>query len=316
MLARLADFLRATLDRRDTAEVPLSEEIAFTRQYLEIEEVRFGERLRVEVDVDPEARSRPGALDDPSAARGKRRPTRHRPARRAAERSGSSPPARTGLCGSACTTTARAPRVSERAAEKTRRDPGSASPTRASASRSSTARGPSSPSAKVSAGGSPSPSGFPSARAPRSRREAHSLRRRRRRRALGRRGIVARLARSERVRVVAECGDGRTAVDAVTRLAPDILFLDVRMPDLDGFGVVEALPEKARPHVVFVTAHDRHAVEAFRVRALDYLVKPIDDERFAQALARAVEAADASAAAPVEPFRVPYAGTGRPGASG
>ncbi len=125
---------------------------------------------------------------------------------------------------------------------------------------------------------------------------------------LGRRGIVARLARSERVRVVAECGDGRTAVDAVTRLAPDILFLDVRMPDLDGFGVVEALPEKARPHVVFVTAHDRHAVEAFRVRALDYLVKPIDDERFAQALERAVEAADASAAAPVEPFRVPSRG--------
>jgi two-component system, LytTR family, response regulator len=121
---------------------------------------------------------------------------------------------------------------------------------------------------------------------------------------LGRRGIVARLARSERVRVVAECGDGRTAVDAVTRLAPDILFLDVRMPGLDGFGVVEALPEKARPHVVFVTAHDRHAVEAFRVRALDYLVKPIDDERFAQALARVFEAADASAAAPAEPFRV------------
>ncbi len=57
MLARLADFLRATLDRRDTAEVPLSEEIAFTRQYLEIEEVRFGERLRVEVDVDPETRT-------------------------------------------------------------------------------------------------------------------------------------------------------------------------------------------------------------------------------------------------------------------
>ncbi len=129
---------------------------------------------------------------------------------------------------------------------------------------------------------------------------------------LGRRGVVARLAKSERVRVVAECADGRAAVDAVTRLVPDILFLDVRMPDLDGFGVLEALPKKTRPHVVFVTAHDRHAVEAFRVRALDYLVKPIDDERFAEALERAVEAADAAAApavpVPERPFRVPSLG--------
>jgi two-component system LytT family response regulator len=130
---------------------------------------------------------------------------------------------------------------------------------------------------------------------------------------LGRRGIVARLARSPRVRVVAECGDGRAAVDAVKRFAPDILFLDVRMPGLDGFGVVEALPKNTRPHIVFVTAHDRHAVEAFRVRALDYLVKPIDDERFAEALERAVGAADAATATsaapgPVEPFRVPSRG--------
>jgi two-component system LytT family response regulator len=109
---------------------------------------------------------------------------------------------------------------------------------------------------------------------------------------LGRRGITARLARSPRVRVVAECGDGRTAVASVMRLAPDILFLDVRMPDLDGFEVVDALPKTKRPQIVFVTAYDSHAVEAFRVRALDYLVKPIDDERFAEALARAVEAAD------------------------
>ena len=109
---------------------------------------------------------------------------------------------------------------------------------------------------------------------------------------LGRRGITSRLARFRRVRVVAECGDGRAAVEAVTRLVPDILFLDIRMPDLDGFEVVDALPKTNRPRIVFVTAHDRHAVEAFRVRALDYLVKPIDDERFAETLARVVEAAD------------------------
>ncbi len=124
---------------------------------------------------------------------------------------------------------------------------------------------------------------------------------------LGRRGIVARLARSERVRVVAECADGRETVEAVTRLSPDILFLDVRMPDLDGFGVVAALPKETRPHVVFVTAHDRHAVEAFRVRAVDYLVKPVDDERFAEALERAVEAAGRAAGGPT-----PAASSARP----
>src|SRR5262245_12404947 len=115
---------------------------------------------------------------------------------------------------------------------------------------------------------------------------------------LGRRGITARLARSERVRVVAECGDGRATVDAVTRLGPDLLFLDVRMPNLDGFEVLEALPKETRPYVVFVTAHDRHAGEGFRVRALAYLVKPIDDERFAEALARAFEAAERDGAEP------------------
>jgi len=119
---------------------------------------------------------------------------------------------------------------------------------------------------------------------------------------LGRRGIVARLARTDRVRVVGECADGRETVEAVTRLSPDILFLDVRMPDLDGFGVVAALPKENRPHVVFVTAHDRHAVEAFRVRAVDYLVKPVDDERFAEALERAVEAAGRAAGGPAAPL--------------
>ncbi len=131
---------------------------------------------------------------------------------------------------------------------------------------------------------------------------------------LGRRGIVARLEKSGRARVVAECGDGRAAIAAVERFRPDVLFLDVRMPDLDGFGVVDALPRPHRPHVIFVTAFDRHAVEAFRVRALDFLVKPIDDDRFADALDRALEAAAAAgapgpaAAAPSRPFRVPSRG--------
>jgi len=139
---------------------------------------------------------------------------------------------------------------------------------------------------------------------------------------LGRRGIVSRLRRSGAVDVVAECGNAREAVEAVRRLRPDLLFLDVQMPGEDGFDVVGALEATDAPHVIFVTAHDRYAVEAFRVRALDYLVKPIDDERFAEALARAVrrveearesdlgrrmaaafaEARRVASAAPSEPF--------------
>ena len=105
---------------------------------------------------------------------------------------------------------------------------------------------------------------------------------------LGRRGIVSRLEKSEDVEVVAECANGRQAIDAVRRTRPDLLFLDVQMPGLDGFDVVAAIPPEERPHVVFVTAHDRHAVQAFRVHALDYLLKPIDDEQFDEALQRAI----------------------------
>ncbi|HEY7112075.1 MAG TPA: LytTR family DNA-binding domain-containing protein [Thermoanaerobaculia bacterium] len=106
--------------------------------------------------------------------------------------------------------------------------------------------------------------------------------------ALGRRGIVSRLEKSNGVKVVAQCANGRQAVEAVRRHRPDLLFLDVQMPGMDGFDVVAAIAPEERPHVVFVTAHNRHAVKAFRVHALDYLLKPIDDERFAEALSRAI----------------------------
>jgi two-component system, LytTR family, response regulator len=105
---------------------------------------------------------------------------------------------------------------------------------------------------------------------------------------LGRRGITLRLGKAEGVEVVAECGSGREAIEAVRRHRPDLLFLDVQMPGQDGFDVLAALSEAERPHVVFVTAHDRHAVRAFQVHALDYVLKPIDDERFAETVRRAV----------------------------
>jgi two-component system LytT family response regulator len=89
------------------------------------------------------------------------------------------------------------------------------------------------------------------------------------------------------IEVVGECGDGKQAVAEVRRLRPDLLFVDVQMPVLDGFGVLEALAGGAMPVVIFVTAHDRYALKAFEVHALDYLLKPFDRARFAAALARA-----------------------------
>ena len=108
--------------------------------------------------------------------------------------------------------------------------------------------------------------------------------------ALGRRGIVSRLTKFPDVEVVAECASGRAAIEAVERLKPDLLFLDVQMPGFDGFDVVGALSDRTRPHVVFVTAHDRYAVKAFEVHALDYLLKPVDDVRFAETLRHALDA--------------------------
>ena len=87
------------------------------------------------------------------------------------------------------------------------------------------------------------------------------------------------------VSIVAECHSGRDAIEAVTTLRPDLLFLDVQMPEVDGFDVVRGLSAADAPFVVFVTAYDAHAVRAFEVRAVDYLLKPIDAERVRQAVA-------------------------------
>lgn len=103
---------------------------------------------------------------------------------------------------------------------------------------------------------------------------------------LARRGIVARLARHADVDVAGECASGREAVRMIPAVAPDVVFLDVQMPGMDGFAVVEAVGIERMPLVVFVTAHDTHAIRAFEVQASDYLLKPIDDERFDGALAR------------------------------
>jgi two-component system, LytTR family, response regulator len=90
--------------------------------------------------------------------------------------------------------------------------------------------------------------------------------------------------------VAGECGDGAAAAAMLRDVAPDLVFLDVQMPGLDGFAVLDALPAGRAPAVVFTTAYDEYAARAFEVRALDYLVKPFSRARFDEALRRAREA--------------------------
>jgi two-component system LytT family response regulator len=89
------------------------------------------------------------------------------------------------------------------------------------------------------------------------------------------------------IEVVAQCRDGEEAVTAITDHSPDLVFLDVQMPAMNGFEVIEAVGTERMPLVIFVTAFDQHALKAFQVRALDYVLKPFDRERFQEALQRA-----------------------------
>ena len=89
------------------------------------------------------------------------------------------------------------------------------------------------------------------------------------------------------VQVLAECQNGSDTVQALRAYKPDLLFLDIRMPDLDGFEVLSKSPNPEMPFVIFTTAYDSHAVKAFEAHALDYLLKPFDQERLHQALDRA-----------------------------
>ena len=104
---------------------------------------------------------------------------------------------------------------------------------------------------------------------------------------LGRERITDLLAKQPGVDVIATATNGAEAVDAVRKYAPDLVFLDVQMPQMTGFEVVDAVGAEKMPVTIFVTAYDQFALRAFEVAAVDYLVKPFDDERFAQALLRA-----------------------------
>jgi two-component system LytT family response regulator len=87
------------------------------------------------------------------------------------------------------------------------------------------------------------------------------------------------LEQSGHVEIAGECADGESAVAAIGETSPDLVFLDVQMPELDGFGVIERVGVESMPPIVFVTAYDEHALHAFEVHALDYVLKPFDDAR-------------------------------------
>src|SRR5882757_8709150 len=97
------------------------------------------------------------------------------------------------------------------------------------------------------------------------------------------------LAGQPEIEILGECADGREAVAEIQKKIPDLIFLDIQMPELDGFAVLEAINLEPMPVIVFVTAHDRFALRAFEVHAVDYLLKPFDRERFQSALGRALE---------------------------
>ena len=104
---------------------------------------------------------------------------------------------------------------------------------------------------------------------------------------LARRGLVLRLGQIDGVEIVAECSNGREALQAVVEHQPDLLLLDIQMPGMSGFDVVKNLQQDQMPLVIFVTAFDQYAIDAFRVHAVDYLLKPIDEDRLAEAISRA-----------------------------
>ncbi|MEL6557522.1 MAG: LytTR family DNA-binding domain-containing protein [Bacteroidota bacterium] len=106
---------------------------------------------------------------------------------------------------------------------------------------------------------------------------------------LAREGIKVLLEEHAHVEILRSCHDGLSAIKAIEQLQPDLVFLDIQMPGVNGFEVIASLP-KPRPYIIFATAHDQYAIKAFEINAIDYLLKPFSDERFNQALEKASDA--------------------------
>src|SRR4029079_12519785 len=114
--------------------------------------------------------------------------------------------------------------------------------------------------------------------------------------ALSRRGLELRLRVANDIEIVGECANGREALNAIRDMKPDLVFLDIQMPGLSGFDVLAQLQPHELPMLVFVTSYDRFAVQAFEARAIDYVLKPVDDARLAATLTHVRELMDQRAA--------------------
>ena len=128
---------------------------------------------------------------------------------------------------------------------------------------------------------------------------------------LARSNLAGLLRRHPEIESVRECATGMDAVEEIRRAKPDLVFLDVEMPECDGFDVLELLGADLPPAVVFVTAYDQYALRAFEAGALDYLLKPFDNARFDRALARAKERIAALRIAPRKPDRLAIKSAGQ-----
>jgi two-component system LytT family response regulator len=128
---------------------------------------------------------------------------------------------------------------------------------------------------------------------------------------LARANLIVLLRRDPEIEVVGQYGTGADALVAIRETKPDLVFLDVQMPECDGFDVLELLGSNLPTAIVFVTAYDKYALRAFEAGALDYLLKPFDDARFEQTLRRAKERIESSRHTPAEPDRLIIKGTGQ-----
>jgi two-component system LytT family response regulator len=128
---------------------------------------------------------------------------------------------------------------------------------------------------------------------------------------LARSNLAVLLRLDREIEIVGECGSGQEGLEQIRGKSPDLVFLDVQMPECDGFDVLELLGNDLPPAIVFVTAYDQYAVRAFEAGALDYLLKPFDNARFDRALARAKERILAGKDLPRRIDRLPIKSSGR-----
>ena len=106
---------------------------------------------------------------------------------------------------------------------------------------------------------------------------------------LAREGLALRLEEMAEVKILKQCANGREAMEAIAELEPDVLFLDIQMPGMTGFELISEIQGDVMPMVIFVTAYDSFAVDAFKVHAVDYLLKPVEKERLQEAVAKCLE---------------------------